>query len=62
MCTTAGGTTVAAVSEEPRTGLEPTAALEKGACMVSIALDVQGILTQVLTVLTSVLGGVTGAL
>jgi hypothetical protein len=45
-----------------RTGLEPTAALEKGACMVSIALDVQGILTQVLTVLTSLLGGVTGAL
>jgi hypothetical protein len=30
--------------------------------MVSVVLDVQGILTQVLTTLTGLLGGVTGAL
>jgi hypothetical protein len=30
--------------------------------MVSVVLDVQGILTQVLTALTGLLGGVTGAL
>jgi hypothetical protein len=48
--------------QETTPGALPGGECRKEAKMVSIILDVQGLLTQVLSTVTSVLSGVTGGL